>query len=257
LGIRGRKAIVCASSRGLGKACALALAEAGVSVVINARNHQLLEQTAEEIRRATNVSVETVTADISTEDGQAALLAACPAPDILINNSGGGPFTEPRLLDRTAMLKSAEIRIVTPIELVQQVIDGMTARGFGRIISITSVNLTMPLAKLDLSSAGRAGLTVFIADVVRTVADKNVTINDLVPGYIDTRRLRDSFRAASEYSGSPEAEITRQLLAEIPAKRFGNPAEFGQVCAFLCSVHAGYITGHSVLVDGGAYPPSI
>jgi 3-oxoacyl-[acyl-carrier protein] reductase len=254
LGIRGRTAIVCASSQGLGRACARALAEAGVSLVINGRNHVLLEQTAEEIRQATGVQVQAVAADVSSAEGQAALLAACPAPDILINNNGGPPFRDFRDLDRQALLTGVTMNMVTPIELVQKVIDGMAARGFGRIVNITSLSVKMPLSGLDLSSAARAGLTAFLAGVARQFADKNLTINNLLPGSFDTQRLRNGFLAAAKQTGKPESDLAAQARSEIPAKRFGTPAEFGQTCAFLCSVHAAYITGQNILLDGGLYP---
>ena len=254
LGIRGRTAIVCASSQGLGKACARALAEAGVSVIINGRNRTLLDQTAEEIRQATGVEVSPVLADVSTAQGQAALLAACPSPDILINNNGGPPFRDFRELDRPAMLAGVTMNMVTPIELIQKVIDAMAARGFGRIVNITSISVKMPLAGLDLSSAARAGLTAFVAGVARKVADKNVTINNLLPGNFDTQRLRNGLQSASKQTGKPESEVAAQARAEIPAKRFGTPTEFGQTCAFMCSVHAAYITGQNILLDGGLYP---
>jgi 3-oxoacyl-[acyl-carrier protein] reductase len=254
LGIRGRKAIVCASSQGLGRGCAFALAEAGASVVINGRNPTLLEQTAEEIRRASKVEVTPVLADVATAEGQALLLAACPAPDILVNNNAGPPFRNFRDLDRQALLTGVTMNMVTPIELIQQVIDGMAARGFGRIVNITSLSVKMPLAGLDLSSAARAGLTAFVAGVARGVAEKNVTINNLLPGSFDTSRLRSGMVAAAEHQGVPESEIVRRSQEAIPAKRFGTPAEFGQVCAFLCSVHAGYMTGQNILLDGGVYP---
>lgn len=254
LGIRGRTAIVCASSQGLGKACARALAEAGVSLIINGRNRALLEHTADEIRQATGVSVHPVIADVSTAQGHAALLAACPAPDILINNNGGPPFRDFRELDRPAMLEGVTMNMVTPIELIQRVIDSMSARGFGRIVNITSISVKMPLAGLDLSSASRAGLTAFCAGVARQVADKNITINNLLPGNFDTQRLRNGLQKASKTSGKSESEVAAEARAEIPAKRFGTPEEFGQTCAFLCSVHAAYITGQNILLDGGLYP---
>jgi 3-oxoacyl-[acyl-carrier protein] reductase len=254
LGIRGRTAIVCASSQGLGKACALALAEAGVSLIINGRNRALLEQTAEDIRRATGVSVTAVAADLSTAEGQAELLAACPAPDILINNNGGPPFRDFRQLDRQAMLTGVTMNMVTPIELIQKVIDTMATHEFGRIVNITSISVKMPLAGLDLSSGARAGLTAFVAGIARTVAAHNVTINNLLPGSFNTQRLRDGFAAASKKTGKPESDLVAQAIAQIPARRFGTPAEFGQICAFLCSAHASYITGQNILLDGGAYP---
>jgi 3-oxoacyl-[acyl-carrier protein] reductase len=254
LGIHGRKAIVCASSQGLGLACARALAEAGVSVVINGRNRALLDRAAEEIRHASPVEVWPVAADVSTKAGQEALLAACPQPDILVNNNGGPPFRDYRELDRQAMLAGVTMNMVTPIELIQQVIDAMAARGFGRIVNITSISVKMPMAGLDLSSGARAGLTAFVAGVARGVADKNVTINNLLPGSFDTARLRSGFLATAKRQGTTESELARLSQEAIPAKRFGTPAEFGQTCAFLCSAHAGYITGQNILMDGGAYP---
>src|ERR1700691_5674216 len=250
LGIRGRTAIVCASSQGLGKGCALALAEAGVALVINGRHHALLEQTAEEIRQAWRVPVTPVLADVSTAEGQAALLKACPTPDILINNNAGPPFKNFRELDRQAILNGVTNNMVTPIELIQKVIDSMVNRGFGRIVNITSSSVKMPILGLDLSSGARAGLTAFLAGVARSVADKNVTINNLLPGNFDTQRLRNGFLAASKQSGKPEAELEARARAEIPAKRFGTPTEFGHTCAFLCSIHAAYITGQNILLDG-------
>ena len=254
LGIRGREAIVCASSRGLGRGCALALAEAGVSLVINGRDREALERTAEDIRQATGADVTPVAADISTPEGQAAVLAACPQPDILVNNNSGPPFRDFRALDRSALLSGVTMNMVTPVELIQKVIDPMAARGFGRIVNITSVGVKMPLAGLDLSSAARAGLTAFVAGVARSVADKNVTINNLLPGYFDTERLRQGFAASAERTGSTVDDIVAEWHARVPARRFGSPAEFGQMCAFLCSVHAGYITGQSILMDGGLFP---
>ena len=254
LGIRGRTAIVCASSQGLGRGCAQALAEAGVILVINGRNRTLLEQSAAEIRRATGTAVTPVVADVSSVEGQAALLQACPAPDILINNNGGPPLRNFLDLDRKALLDGVTMNMVTPIELIQKVIQSMVARGFGRIVNVTSVSVKMPLAGLDLSSGARAGLTAFVAGVARTVADKNVTINNMLPGSFDTARLRGSLSSAAKRSLVSEEEAAARAMANIPAKRFGTPEEFGQVCAFLCSVHAGFITGQNILLDGGAYP---
>lgn len=254
LGIRGRKAIVCASSQGLGKGCALALAEAGVSVVINGRNAALLEQTATELKQVTGAAVAPVLADVSTPAGQASLLAACPDPDILINNNGGPPYRDFLELDREAMLTGITMNMLTPIELIQKVIESMKERGFGRIVNITSMSVKMPLAGLDLSSGARAGLTAFVAGIARSVAHRNVTINSLLPGSFDTARLRSGFVRSAMRSGTSEAELEQHARKQIPAGRFGTAAEFGQVCAFLCSVHAGYITGQSILLDGGAYP---
>lgn len=254
LGISGRKAIVCASSQGLGKACALALAQAGVAVVINGRQAQTLEATMREIRSATGVEVTPVAADVSTPEGQEALLAACPEPDILVNNNGGPPFRDFRELRRPDLIAGLTMNMVTPIELIQRVIDGMAARDFGRIVNITSVSVKMPLFGLDLSSGARAGLTAFLAGVARSVAGRNVTINNLLPGSFETARLRSGFAAQATRSGQPEAQIIEKSRRAIPAQRFGRPAELGQTCAFLCSVHAGYITGQNILLDGGDYP---
>jgi 3-oxoacyl-[acyl-carrier protein] reductase len=254
LGIRGRKAIVCASSQGLGKGCARALAQAGVSLVINGRDRERLEQTAAELRETYRVEVKPVQADISSAEGQRALLAACPEPDILVNNNGGPPFRDFRELDRNALLTGLTMNMITPIELMQKVIDSMQEREFGRIINITSISVKMPLAGLDLSSGARAGLSAFVAGIARSVAHRGVTINNLLPGSFDTARLRGGFHAASQQSQETEAKLVNQARAEIPAKRFGTPEEFGQTCAFLCSVHAGYITGQNILLDGGAYP---
>jgi 3-oxoacyl-[acyl-carrier protein] reductase len=222
--------------------------------VINGRNRLLLERTAEEIRQAAAVEVTTVLADVSTEAGQEALLAACPDPDILVNNNGGPPFRDFRELDRQAMLNGLTMNMVTPIELIQRVVDAMAARGFGRIVNITSLSVKMPMAGLDLSSGARAGLTAFVAGIARRVADRNVTINNLLPGSFDTARLRGGLIAAAGRQGSSESEVARKAQEEIPAGRFGTASEFGQTCAFLCSVHAGYMTGQNILLDGGAYP---
>jgi 3-oxoacyl-[acyl-carrier protein] reductase len=254
LGIRGRKALVCGSSQGLGKGCAMALAEAGVALVINGRNRHALEATAGEIRRATGVEVTPVAADIGTPEGQAAMLAACPQPDILVNNNGGPPFRDFRELDRAAMLAGVTMNMVTPVEMLQKVIDSMCARGFGRIVNITSITVRMPIAGLDLSSGARAGLTAFVAGVARGVADRNVTINNLLPGYFDTGRLREGFKASAQRAGTSAEAVAEQWKGTVPARRFGTVSEFGQTCAFLCSVHAGFITGQSILMDGGLCP---
>lgn len=254
LGLSGRKAIVCASSQGLGKACAAALAQAGVSVVVNGRNRELLEATAREIREAAKVEVTPIPADVSTREGQDALLSACPEPDILVNNNGGPPFRDFRELGRQELLQGVTMNMVTPIELVQRVIDGMAARNFGRIVNITSLSVKMPISGLDLSSAARAGLTAFLAGVARKVVDKNVTINNILPGSFDTARLTSGLGAAAARRGVSEAAILDEWRQAIPAHRFGRASELGQACAFLCSVHAGFITGQNILMDGGEYP---
>ena len=253
LGIKGRRALVCASSRGLGRACAMSLAKNGVAVTLNGRDAAKLEATAEEIRKQAGVEVKTVLADVSTREGQQKILAACPDPDILVNNNGGPPFKDFRQLDREAMLNGVVMNMVTPIELIQAVIDKMTERKFGRIVNITSLSVKMPIAGLDLSSGARAGLTAFLAGVARTVAQHNVTINAILPGFFDTDRMRGGFDATAKLQGRSANEIADERANEVPARRFGDPAEFGEACAFLCSAQAGYITGQSLLIDGGRY----
>jgi len=254
LGITGRKAIVCASSKGLGRACAQALAAAGCEVVINGRDAATLEQTAEALRKATGATIHAVAGDVGTAKGQAALLAACPQPDILINNNGGPPLKDFRQLSREQMLDGVVANMVGAIELIQKVIDPMLERRFGRIINITSGSVKMPLAGLDLSSGARAGLTAFVAGVARSVADKNVTINNLLPGAFETDRQKSGLKKNAEMKGTTVEQAAAARLATIPARRFGDPAEFGAACAFLCSAQAGYITGQSLLIDGGAFP---
>jgi 3-oxoacyl-[acyl-carrier protein] reductase len=253
LGIAGRKAIVCASSRGLGKGCARALAEAGCEVVVNGRDVKRLEATAAEIRDATGAKVTAVAADVASAEGQKALFAACPAPDILINNNAGPPLRDFRELTRQNMIDGVIANMIVAIELIQKVIDPMRQRRFGRIVNITSGSVKMPLAGLDLSSGARAGLTAFLAGVARTIAADNVTINNILPGAFDTDRLRSSFSKNAETSGKSITEVAAARIASIPAKRFGNPTEFGQACAFLCSAHAGYIVGQNLLIDGGVF----
>ena len=254
LGIKGKKAIVCASSKGLGLGCAHALARNGVDVVINGRDRDALDNAAKQIQADCDVRVTPVIADICAADGQAALLAACPAPDILINNNGGPPFRDFRELDRSAIIDGVIMNMVTPIELITAVIDSMVAHGFGRIVNITSMSVKMPIEGLDLSSGARAGLTAFLAGVAPQVARHNVTINNLLPGLFDTDRLRGSTQRAAEQTGQGEAEIAAERASAVPAGRFGNTAEFGETCAFLCSANAGYITSQNLLIDGGRYP---
>lgn len=254
LGLNGRVAVVCASSHGLGRACATELARAGCTVVVNGRNDEALRQTAEEIRRETGGQVIPVAADISTSEGQDRLLGTVQEVDILVNNNGGPPFRDFRQIDDDALLAGVVMNMATPIHLVQKVVDGMMSRQFGRIVNITSASVKMPLPGLDLSSGARVGLTGFLAGVARSVAHANVTINFLLPGSFDTRRLRSGQEVIAANLG-----LTREAVAErdrqaIPARRFGDPAEFGAACAFLCSAHAGFITGQSILLDGGAFP---
>lgn len=254
LGIRGKRAIVCASSRGLGRGCAIALADAGCDLVINGRDEAKLADTETTIRERFGVKVVSVLADVSTSEGQKALLDACPDPDILVNNNGGPPFRDFRELTREKMLEGVTQNMVTPIELIQSVIDGMSERGFGRIVNITSMSVYQPIAGLDLSSGARAGLTAFLAGVARTVAGRNVTINNILPGKFDTDRIRGSIRFAAQKAGVDEEEQANRTASEIPAGRLGTPEEFGMTCAFLCSVHAGYLSGRNLVLDGGLYP---
>jgi 3-oxoacyl-[acyl-carrier protein] reductase len=254
LGISGRTAIICASSKGLGRGAALALAQAGCTVVINGRDAATLEVTASQIRATTGATVIAVAADVSTRAGQDALLAAAPEPDILINNNGGPPPKPFRDVSREALLEGVIQNMATPLELVQRVVDGMIARRFGRIVNITSMSVLTPLTGLDVSSAARAGLTAFLAGVAREVAHANVTINNVLPGMFDTDRLKGSTTKMAAIKGITPDEMAAARKAEVPAGRFGNPEEFGNVCAFLASTHAGYITGQNLLMDGGQYP---
>ena len=254
LGIAGRNAIVCASSKGLGRACAVELAHAGARVAINGRNAELLAQVCAEIAEETGAEVIAVAGDMSTPEGRAALLGAFGEVDILVNNNGGPPPRDFRQVDHDGMLAGLEANMIAPIALIQAVIDGMVERRFGRIVNITSGSVKAPIAGLDLSSGARAGLTGFVAGVARSVAHANVTINNLLPGAFDTDRIAALMDNQARQSGRDAGEIRRQREQGIPAKRFGDPAEFGAACAFLCSVQAGYIIGQSILIDGGAFP---
>jgi len=256
LGIAGRKAIVCASSRGLGRACAQALAEAGCEIVINGRDPQTLEATAAALR-ATGAKVTAVQADVATPDGQAALFRACPEPDILVNNNAGPPPRDFRELTRAQMLEGVTANMVIAIELVQKAIEPMLRNRFGRIVNITSGTVKLPQAGLDLSSAARGGLTIFLAGVARQVADRNVTINNLLPGAFETDRLKAVLGAAAKRKGISYDEAKAERIASIPAKRLGDLEGFGATCAFLCSAQAGFITGQNILIDGGAFPGSL
>jgi 3-oxoacyl-[acyl-carrier protein] reductase len=254
LGIAGRKAIVCASSRGLGRACAMRLAEAGCEVVVNGLDAARLDATAADIRSKTGAKVIAVAANVATPEGQAALYAACPDPDILIANNAGPPFRDFRELDRQKMIDGVVGNMVVPIELIQKAIDPMIKKKFGRIINITSGSVKMPLVGLDLSSGARAGLTAFLAGVARSVAQHNVTINFLLPGPFDTDRLRSNNEITAKKQGISVEQAAAARAQAVPARRFGDPDEFGAACAFLCSSHAGFITGQNLLMDGGIFP---
>jgi len=231
----------------------MALAEAGCEITINGRQLDILSAAAKEIREKTGAVVHEVGGDVSERSVQDALLAACPEPDILINNNGGPPLKDFRTLDREAILGGVVQNMVTPIELVQRVIDGMVARKFGRIINITSASVLTPLSGLDLSSGARAGLTAFLAGVARDVAHANVTINAILPGMFDTDRIRNNFANAAARQNVPEDKIRTDRINGVPAKRLGEADEFGNLAAFLASAHAGYITGQNLLIDGGAF----
>jgi 3-oxoacyl-[acyl-carrier protein] reductase len=254
LGIKGRNALVCAASKGLGKGCALALAREGVNLVITARGKEALEATAQEIRKTTGAKVIAVAGDITTAEGRAQALAACPNPDIVVNNAGGPPPGDFRNWTREDWLKALDANMLTPIELIKATVDGMIARKFGRVINITSGAVKMPIPELGLSNGARTGLTGFVAGLSRQTVQHNVTINGLLPGPFDTDRLRGNIEFNAKKLGKTPAELAKQRAEVNPAKRFGTIEEFGAACAFLASVHAGYISGQNLLIDGGAYP---
>jgi 3-oxoacyl-[acyl-carrier protein] reductase len=254
LGIRGCSALVCAASKGLGKGCALSLAREGVDVTLVARGAEALNATADEIRRASGVKVTAVVADITTPEGRQAALAACPAPDILINNAGGPPPGDFREWDREAWIKAIDGNMLTPIELIRSTVDGMIERKFGRIVNITSSAVKAPIDILGLSNGARSGLTGFVAGLARKTVAHNVTINNLLPGMFDTDRLKSSSVAAAKMQNKSVEEVHAARMKTVPAGRFGVPSEFGDACAYLCSRQAGYITGMNFLIDGGVYP---
>jgi len=254
LGIRGRTALVCAASKGLGKGCALSLAREGVHLVITARGREALEATAEEIRKATGARVTAIAGDITTPEGRGVALAACPSPDILVNNAGGPPPGDFRSWTRDDWIKAMDANMLTPIELIKATVDGMIARKFGRIVNITSGAVKMPIPELGLSNGARTGLSGFIAGLARQTVQHNVTINNLLPGPFDTDRLRANFAFNAKKLGKTPEELARARSEANPAKRFGTIEEFGDACAFLCGAQSGFITGQNLLLDGGAYP---
>ena len=254
LGIDSRRAIVCAASKGLGRGCAEALAREGVHVTICARTEADVARAAREIGDATDRPVGYVACDITTPEGRAAVLAACPDPDILVTNAGGPPRGDFRDWDRDAWIRALDANMLTPIELIKATVDGMIARRFGRIVNITSSAVKAPIDVLGLSNGARTGLTGFVAGLARKVAPHGVTINNLLPGPFDTDRLRAGFRFRAEESGEDIESVRRAMAAGVPTGRFGTPEEFGAACAFLCSTHAGYIVGQNILLDGGLYP---
>jgi len=256
LGIEGKWALVCAASKGLGKGCAAALAREGVNVVITARGEEALAAAAAELRAlGGGGEVRTVAGDITSAAGRAAALAACPQVDILVNNAGGPPPGDFRDWDRDTWLKALDANMLAPIELMKATVDGMAARGYGRVVNITSGAVKAPIPVLGLSNGARSGLTGFVAGLSRSaLAARNVTINGLLPGAFDTERLQLTLQAGARQAGQDVEAAAEARRRAIPAQRFGSPEEFGAVCAFLCSRHAGYLTGQNILLDGGAYP---
>jgi 3-oxoacyl-[acyl-carrier protein] reductase len=254
MGLRGKTALVCASSKGLGRGCAFSLAREGVNLVITARGKEALEQTAQEIRAATGVKVTAVACDITTEAGRKLALAAWPDPDILINNAGGPPPGDFRNWTRDTWIAALDANMLTPIELIKATVDGMIERKFGRIVNITSSSVKAPIEILGLSNGARSGLTGFVAGIARKTVAHNVTINNLLPGSFDTDRIRTTVESQAKTRGLSIEAVRKERMALCPAGRFGDPAEFGDACAYLCSAQAGYVTGQNFLIDGGSYP---
>jgi 3-oxoacyl-[acyl-carrier protein] reductase len=258
LDIKGKRALVCASSKGLGRACAIALAAEGVHVTLTARGAEALAATAAEIRKASpGVDVVEVVGDITTPEGRAEALKAAGQIDILINNAGGPPPGDFRAWTRDDWIKALDANMLTPIELIKATVDGMMARKFGRIVNITSAAVKAPIDVLGLSNGARTGLTGFVAGLSRKTVRQNVTINGLLPGPFDTDRLRGVTAAQAKASGKSAEDIAQQRMNENPAGRFGDPEEFGLACAFLCGAKAGFITGQNILLDGGAFPGTL
>jgi 3-oxoacyl-[acyl-carrier protein] reductase len=254
LGIKGRNALVCAASKGLGRGCAMSLAREGANVTIVARGREALEQAAADIRSATGAKVATVAADITIAEGRAAALAACPQPDILVNNAGGPPPGDFREWTREDWIKAVDANMLTPIELIKATVDGMIARKFGRIVNITSNSVKAPIEELGLSNAARSGLTGFVAGIARKTVRHNVTINNLLPGQFATDRLKGRMAIQAKAAGQTLEQLLEARAKVIPAGRFGDPAEFGELCAYICSAQASFITGQNFLIDGGTYP---
>ncbi len=252
LGIRGKRALVCASSKGLGRGCAEALAEAGVDLVLNARGGEALEAAAAEIRSKWQVGVVTVAADITSEDGRARVLGAAQGVDILVTNAGGPPPGMWHDWSRDDFIRAIDANMLTPIALMQALMPAMMARGWGRVVNITSQSVKAPIGQLGLSNTARTGLTGFVAGTARQVAEKGITINNLLPGIHDTDRAVSLDSGVVKAEGISMEEARKRRAAGIPARRYGTAAEFGAACAFLCSMHAGFIVGQNILLDGGA-----
>ncbi len=253
LGIAGRRALVTGSSAGLGRSCALALAQAGVELTIVARTQANLEAAAEDIRCASGAVVHAVAADISTPEGRAKVLASCPRPDILVNNAGGKPPGDFRSWDRDEWISALDLMMLTPIEMIRATFDGMAERGYGRIINIVSRSVKAAHAELGLANGARSGLVGFVAGIARQHAPRNVTVNNLLPGIFATGAQMDHVQKMAEASGRNFDDIWQERADGNPTKRYGDPHELGQYCAFLCSAHAGFITGQNLLIDGGDY----
>jgi len=254
LGIAGRKALLTGASRGLGKACALALAREGVDITIVARTQATLEATAAEFRAATGARIAIVAADIATPQGRSAAIAACPEPDILLNNAEGRLPGDFRDFTREDWIAALDTMMLAPIEMMRLTVDGMMARGFGRIANIVSRSVKIAQPELGLSNGARSGLVGFVAGLARQTVSRNVTINNLLPGIFDSDAQREHVRGLVEPGGKSFEELWRARAAANPARRYGNPAELGAYFAFLCSEHAGFITGQNLLIDGGSYP---
>ncbi|MEM7071456.1 MAG: SDR family oxidoreductase [Pseudomonadota bacterium] len=257
LNIANKQAIICGASKGLGKACAMALAQENVHVLINARTAETLEETRDQIKSQTHAKVDMIACDVTTEIGQKTLLKEMPNPDILVNNAGGPPPGDFRDWDRKDWIKAIDANMLSAIFMIKATIDGMIERRFGRIVNITSGAVKAPIPILGLSNGARCGLTGFIAGLAREVASHNVTINNLLPGAFDTERLYKTFEAASQKTQTPIDTLIEARRQNSPAKRFGNPDEFGATCAFLCADQSGFITGQNILIDGGAYPGTL
>jgi len=254
LGIAGRSAIVCGASAGLGRGVASALAREGVTVFIAARDEERLRQAAGEIAKECGGTVHSIVSDVTTDAGRDALLAACPSPDILINNAGGPPPGDFRTWSREDWIKAIDVNMLSAIMLIRSTIDGMIARRFGRIVNITSHMVKQPVGILGLSNGARSGLTGFVGGLARDVARHNVTVNNMLPGQFDTDRLRSNHARFAAVQKLDIEQYRDRAMSQIPARRFGEPAEFGAMCAFLCSAHGGFITGQNILLDGGQYP---
>ena len=257
LGIEGRNALVCASSKGLGKACAAELAKEGANVWLCGRTPGTLEEAAEDIRKVARGRVEFRVADVTRDEGRDVLMAACPEPDILVNNAGGPPPGDFRDWRQADWFEAVNNNMFSAIDMIRRCLDGMVARGFGRIVNITSVAVKMPVTTLGLSNGARAGLTGFVSGIAREPAQHNVTINNLLPGYIATDRMWAVLQDAAEKSGQDPDAFNQAMFSRIGAKRPGDPGEFGSVCAFLCSRQAAYVTAQNILMDGGLYPGTL